>query len=129
MRIGAAAFFRGYLLDVIALHHGRIVGKAEFDEKEVDNGYKGPSSYIVWLGINVLEEFQHRGIGSALVEAAVEIHGMFRRPTLDAGGGNHVAAEDFFMEDGAALVRSCIKKGILQPDPVEDERTSDDGWE
>lgn len=81
--------------------------------------------------------FRRRGIATALMRAAVQYHGAIY--VSQAGQGDHEQRDQndtrWLTQDGAALVNSCVQRGILRPEwlvnPFWDEDSSDfddDEW-
>lgn len=113
--------------DTVAWHEGQEVGRLDFREVECDH-----YSYPQLMYASVEEKYQRAGIGVAMMRYAVEMHGKgFKKPDLNSVGGSHVPAENYYTEEGAALIRSCIRLGILDDNTqesceVEDWDESDD---
>lgn len=110
-------------LDVVALHEGIRIGELCFAEIDCDNG----CSFIKLTNMKVAEEYQKAGIATEMMRVAVDFHGEFSRPLLSALGGSKVAAEDYYTQEGAALISRCISLGIVPPDS--DEKPDINEWE
>lgn len=91
--------------DIEALHNGVTVGSVKFDEKD-----EGTS---LW-SMNVEPAYQRAGIGTQMMRLAASLHGKrFCKPSFSAVGGSHAASDSYYTQDGAALIRHCIREGIL----------------
>lgn len=105
--------------DIEAFHEGRQIGRIEFDSDEF-----GPRLY----GMNINLDYRQAGIGTEMMRAAAELHGKrFRKASLLAVGGHHVPSEDYFTQEGAALIQRCIRLGILE-DTESPERDDDNDY-
>lgn len=105
-------------LDVVAKHDDLEIGIFSFDETDCDKGM----SIVKLMHMAVNEDYKRVGIATEMMKMAADVHGKnFSRPALSAIGGQDAASEDYFTEDGAALIRYCISKKILNPDPEENE--------
>ncbi len=94
--------------DIEAFHNGNRIGRIEFGCDERDGS-------AVLLGMNVESTYQKAGIGTQMMRVAAELHGKrFGKPSLFAVGGNHASSNSYFTQDGAALIRRCIREGILE---------------
>lgn len=92
--------------DIEAFHNGARVGSIEFDENE------GRTS--LW-SMSVEPAYQRVGIGTQMMRVAALLHGKrFCKPSFSAVGGSHAASDSYFTQDGAALIRRCIREGILE---------------
>ena len=112
-------------LDVIAIHDDVEVGRLRFDEIDCDNC----CSYIKIVDMRVDKEYQKSGIGVEMMRTAVEIHGDFSRAPLSAVGGSRIAAEEYYTDEGAALIWRCIALGILEPDQEEhQDNDNEENW-
>lgn len=109
--------------DVVAHYAGDKVGELCFCEIDCD---KSPS-FIKLINMKVDEKYQKAGIATEMMRTAVDFHGVFSRPPLSAIGGSKVAAEDYYTQEGAALISRCISLGILPPDMEEEFET--DEWD
>lgn len=104
--------------DVSAYHDGRQIGSIEFDEH---NGF--PRLFAM----NVDAAYQKAGIGTEMMKCAAEIHGTrFGKPSELAVGGLHANSDSYYTPEGLALVRRCIREGILEDTEPSDHEDYDD---
>lgn len=104
--------------DIEALHNGKSIGSIQFDESD---------GRVALFGMNVDSSFQRAGIGMQMMRAAAELHGKrFRKPSFSALGGKDASSDSYYTQEGAALIRYCIQKGIL--DDTESFEEAGDDW-
>lgn len=99
-------------LDIVAYHNSREVARFSFDEIYCGKG----CSYIQLMYMKTEGDYRRAGIATKMMLLAVECHGNFSRPLLSAAGGLHTSAENYYTEEGRALILKCIDLGILSPD-------------
>lgn len=91
--------------DVIALHEGKKIGRIGVDHHD-----EGP---ILWSA-DVKPEYQRAGIATEMMKLVAELHGRrIGKPVLNAVGGSQAEAHTYYTEEGAALVRRCLRDSIL----------------
>lgn len=94
--------------DVEAFHNGKRIGCIEFDCDE-NNGRAE-----LW-GMNVESAYQKAGIGTQMMRVAAELYGKrFGKPSLLVVGGSHSSSNSYYTQEGAALIKRCIREGILE---------------
>lgn len=105
---------------------GEKVGDLEIYRDEDDKEYRP------WLNkIGVNEDMRNRGIGKKLVQAAVDQFGSVYASRAPKGMHNDQMGDTRWLSiDGARLVESCVKKGIMKPEwfinPFGEDRDYDD---
>ena len=100
--------------DVVATHNGRRVGSIEFDHTDGD-------PYL--FGMDVEATYRRAGIATAMMKLAAEIYGKsFDKPSFTATGCDHADSHTYYTQEGAAFIRSCLERGIL-----DDTERHDDG--
>ncbi|EAU54905.1 GNAT family N-acetyltransferase [Mariprofundus ferrooxydans] len=99
--------------DIKAYHNGKCIGCIEFDH---------PNDFPTLWGMNVESAYQKSGIGTQMMRVAAELHGkLFAKPSFCAVGGKHASSDSYYTEEGAALIRRCIREGILEDtEPTDD---------
>lgn len=82
---------------------------AEFDYYEDDNGRK-------WINqMYVNNKFQRRGIGSHMIKLAVQEYGeVYASSGSKMDGSDDDSDTRYLSNEGASLINSCIKKGIMK---------------
>ncbi|HFG6877061.1 hypothetical protein [Acinetobacter baumannii] len=106
--------------DINAFYNGEKIGELIFDYVEKDLGYGDHVEYISRLNcMQVDSNFRKAGIASKMMELAVEYHGNFIRPKINAVGGKDKECNEYYTSEGKALIESCIRNGILKDDPDE----------
>lgn len=104
--------------NIEAYHGKRQIGTIDFDEDDCG---------VYLYGMNVDQDYQKAGIGTAMMRIAAEIHGKrFRKPSFSAVGGRYADSSDYFTIEGAALIHRCIKLGILEDTEASDSDDLDD---
>jgi GNAT superfamily N-acetyltransferase len=97
--------------DIRALHDGIEIGRIDFDDNDVE--------VFLW-DMQVHRRYRRAGIATAMLRAAVHVHGRaFGKPALHAPGGSQAQAHEYFTQEGAALIHYCIEQGILDETIVE----------
>lgn len=92
--------------DICAFYKDNKIGEIQFDERD---------GQIILLSMDVTESYRRAGIATEMMRLAVEIHGPdFSKPSFSAVGGKNANAEDYYTQEGAALIRHCIEQGILE---------------
>lgn len=104
-------------MDEIDQESELVLPHKEIGHAEVDSRYEGDETK--WLHhIAVNARYQKRGIGTKLIELAKNHLDLERFPY----GGADQNPDDFYLtEEGAALLSSCARKGIIDVLSSEDE--------
>lgn len=104
--------------NIILAHTNDVkVGHIEFEDRD---------DYSFLWDLMVIESYQRAGIGTELVSRAADIYGKnFLRPRVDSRGGYNSEAHTYYTEEGAALMRYCIEKCIIDDDPPETDGRDD----
>ena len=72
--------------------------------------------------MHVDPSFQRAGIGTQMMRVAAELYGKrFSKPSLNAVGGNHASSDSYYTPDGAALIKRCLREGILEDTEPHDD--------
>lgn len=91
--------------DVYAYHNGKEIGKIGIDHPD-----GGP---ILW-SIDVDMAYRRSGIATEIMKVVADMYGKdIGKPSFTAVGGKNANSEDYYTQEGAALIASCINKGIL----------------
>jgi hypothetical protein len=103
--------------DVYAYHNGKEVGKISIDHPDGEP--------ILW-SIDVDSAYQRAGIATEMMRAVADMYGKdIGKPSFTAVGGKNVNSGDYYTQEGAALIASCIDKEILidtdYPDDIDFE--------
>jgi GNAT superfamily N-acetyltransferase len=103
--------------DFEAWHRGKRVGYISIDDEDDPIG---PGSRPRLSGMAVDPEYQHSGIGTALMKLAVGVHGKhLLRPRINFQGGLKHEPHAYFTADGRAFIEHCIEIGLLLADEPE----------
>jgi len=105
--------------DVSAHHNKKEIGKICIDYPD--------GKPILW-SMEVDKDYQKTGIATEMMRIVADIHGKdIGKPSFSAVGGSNANSQDYYTQDGAAFIASCIKKGILiDTDHSEDPYYIDD---
>lgn len=107
--------------DIDAFHNGKRIGNIAFDDRD--------GCAVLW-GMNVEPAYQRAGIGTEMMRVAAELHGKrFGKPSFSAVGGSRASSDSYYTQDGAALIRCCLQKGILEDTEPRDDGNDDWGYE
>lgn len=91
--------------DVFALHNGAEVGRIE-----IESGEDGPK---LW-SMSVEDDYQRAGIATEMMKLVAKMYGKdIGKPDSNAEGGSNAQSADYYTEEGAAFISSCVEKGIL----------------
>ncbi len=84
------------------------IGWIEYDQD--DDGYE----FLTHMSVD--EEHMRAGIANEMMRLVADLYGpRIGRPSFNAAGGSSASSSaDYFTIEGAALVKSCIEKGILE---------------
>lgn len=104
-------------MDIVAYHNRCEIARLSFNEIWCDKG----CSYIQLMYMKTEGDYRRAGIATKMMRLAVECHGNFSRPLLSAAGGLYTSPENYYTEEGRALILKCIDLGILSPDREDSE--------
>ena len=91
--------------DVLAYHNGKEIGRIDIDHPD--------GKPILWT-MEVNRGYQRAGIATEMMKTVAEIYGKdVGKPSLNAVGGKNANSEDYYTQEGAEFIYSCIDKGIL----------------
>lgn len=99
--------------DVVAFDTGgNEIGRFEIAMHEND---KQPPTYFAYA-ISVNEHYRRKGVGTALVQEAMDYYdNEVRLPGMNTpGGSNATDSCDYFTQEGAKLFWHCLKLGIVK---------------
>ncbi|MCD4502144.1 GNAT family N-acetyltransferase [Chromobacterium vaccinii] len=98
--------------NIQAFHNGQRIGCIEFDDKD---------GHAVLWGMNVDRAYQRSGIATQMMRLAAELHGKrFGKPSFNAVGGSHASSDRYYTQEGAALIRRCLREDILEDTELHD---------
>ncbi len=104
--------------DIVAHHNGEKIGELQFSERD---------ERAILYGMDVKEEYRRAGIATAMMRYAVTIHGAdFGKPDFTATGCEHAPSETYYTQEGAAFIRSCIERHILEDTETQDKYDDND---
>lgn len=104
--------------DIEAFNNGKIIGRIEFDESD---------GRVVLFGMSVDSSFRRAEVCTLMMHAAAELHGKrFGKPSFSAVGSKDATNNSYCTQEGAALIRYWIQKGIL--DDTESFEEEHDDW-
>ena len=104
---------------IVAIHNKKQIGSIEVECDDICRIYH----------MNVDESYRRAGIATAMMELVAELYGPdIGRPSFNAiGGSSATCCSEYFTNEGASLIRSCIEKSILNDTETSDPY--DDDWD
>lgn len=104
--------------NIEAFHNGKRIGSIEFDDRD---------GHTVLWSMDVETAYRMAGIGTQMMRVAAKLHGKrFGKPSLCAVGGSRASSDSYYTQEGAALIRRCLREGILEDTEPHDD--DNDEW-